>query len=138
MCFISNNVPDNKSLNDDHCLIFSLVNQTRLRFPSTSILSIQAFELLHTDKGTSICGAHYFVIIVDDYIWCMGLSNKIYKSDTRSLLQSFVQLIETQFSTTKKTIWTYDRPEFDISSYYSTIGIVYQIKHVLSCDSTSQ
>ena len=34
----------------------------------------------------------------------MGLSNKIYKSDTRSLLQSFLQLIETQFSTTKKII----------------------------------
>ena len=68
MCFISNNVPDNKSLNDDHCLIFSSANQTRLGFPSTSILSIQPFVLLKTDKGTSICGAHYFVIIVDDYI----------------------------------------------------------------------
>ena len=57
-----------------------------------------------------------------------------HKSEARSLLQSFINLVEIQFSTTIKIIRNDNSPEFTILSFYSDKGIIHQT----SCVSTPQ
>ena len=100
MRFLSNNVVEIEHLDDDPCFICPLAKQTRLSFPSTSISSVQPFELLHTNiwgdyRVPSTSGARYFLTIVDDYTRCIWVYLMNHKFDTHSILQSFIQLIET-------------------------------------------
>jgi hypothetical protein len=139
MRFLSNNVVEIEHLGDDPCFICPLAKQTQLSFPPTSISSVQPFELLHTDiwgdyRVPSTSGACYILTIVDGYTRCTWVYLMNHKSDTRSILQSFIQLIETQFSATVKHIRSDNGSEFDTPSYYSSKGIIHQT----ICVSTSQ
>jgi hypothetical protein len=137
MRFLSNNVVEIEHLDDDPCFICPLAKQTRLSFPSTSISSVQPFELLHIDiwgdyqvPSTSV--ARYFLTIVDDYTRCTWVYLMNHKSDTLSILQSFIQLIEKQFSATVKHIRSDNGFEFNTPSYYSSKGIIHQTSCVFT------
>jgi hypothetical protein len=57
-----------------------------------------------------------------------------HKSETQSLLQSFIHLVENQFSTKVKILRSDNDPEFGICSFYLDKGIVHQT----SCVATLQ
>ena len=57
-----------------------------------------------------------------------------HKSDASSLLQSFYNIVVTQFHTSIKVIRTDNGPEFALPSFYASKGILHQ----LSCVETSQ
>lgn len=57
-----------------------------------------------------------------------------HKSDASSLLQSFYNIVITQFHTSIKVIRTDNGPEFALPSFYASKGILHQ----LSCVETPQ
>jgi hypothetical protein len=63
-----------------------------------------------------------------------GLDLMQHKSEARSLLQSFINLVENQFSTTIKIIRSNNGSKFTIPSFYSDKEIIHQT----SCVSTPQ
>jgi hypothetical protein len=139
LSYLSNNVSEICSSNSEQCLVCPLAKQTRIPFPTSHISSIAPFALIHVDiwggyRTSSINGAHYFLTIVDDYTRCTWVYLMQHKSEARSLLQSFINLVENQFSTTIKVIRSDNGPEFTIPSFYSDKGIIHQT----SCVSTPQ
>lgn len=117
-------------------MVCPLAKHTRLQFPLSSISS---FELIHVDiwggyRTASISGSHYFWTIVDDYTRCTWVYLMHYKSETCHLLKSFIQLVETQYSSKVKILRSDNGQEFDMPTYYSEKGIVHQT----SCVSTPQ
>ena len=83
---------------------------------------------------TSIDGHRYFFTIVDDksrYTWLFPMKSKY---DTRSLIQNFFTMIETQFATKIKTIQTDNGFEFLFHDFFTSKGIIHQT----SCPYTSQ
>jgi hypothetical protein len=139
LSFLSNNVSDICRFDSKQCLVCPLAKQTRIPFPTSQISSTAPFELIHIDiwggyRTPSINGACYFLTIVDDYTRCTWVYLMQHKSEARSLLQSFINLVENQFSTTIKIIRNDNGPEFTIPSFYSDKGIIHQT----SCVSTPQ
>jgi transposase InsO family protein len=139
LSFLSNNVSDICSSDSEQCLVCPLAKQTRIPFPTSQISSTASFELIHIDiwggyRTPSINGACYFLTIVDDYTRCTWVYLMQHKSEARSLLQSFINLVENQFSTTIKIIRSDNGLEFTIPSFYSDKGIIHQT----SCVSTPQ
>jgi hypothetical protein len=137
LSFLSNNVSKICNSDLEECLVCPLAKQTRIPFPTSQISSTGPFALLHVDiwggyHTTSINGARYFLTIVDDYTGCTWVDLMQHKSEARSLLQSFINLIKNQFSTTIKIIRSDNGPEFIIPSFYSDKGIIHQT----SCIST--
>jgi hypothetical protein len=64
--------------------------------------------------------------VVDDHshVTCVFLMKQ--KSQTRSLLQSFVNLVETQFPHKVKCLHTDNGPEFLMSDFFAYKGILHQ------------
>ena len=127
------------SCSPEPCLVCPLAKQTQMPFSQSTISTTHSFELLHVDiwgshRVPSITGAHYFLTIVDDCTRCTWVYLMCHKSETRSLLQSFIHLVENQFSTKVKILCSDNGPEFDIRSFYSDKGIVHQT----SCIATPQ
>jgi len=53
-----------------------------------------------------------------------------HKSDTRSCIQNFISFISTQFSAKVKAIRSDNGLEFQMSTYYSSLGILHQTSFV--------
>jgi hypothetical protein len=120
------------SVNSIHdCKICPLAKQKRLPFPNNNNLSTSAFDILHVDIWgpyfvPTTHGHKYFLTLVDDatrttWVYLMKL-----KSETRSLLQSFILMIETQFGSTIKCIRSDNGYEFSIIEFYTSKGILHQ------------
>ena len=74
----------------------------------------------------SIHGRRYFLTIVDDhskFLWTILLKNK---SDVPSHIQNFIQLIQNQHNVTPKFIRSDNGPEFLLSEFYASHGIIHQ------------
>ncbi|KAL2901944.1 Retrovirus-related Pol polyprotein from transposon RE1, partial [Bienertia sinuspersici] len=84
------------------CQICPAAKQSRLPFPTSSIKSTRAFQLLHIDlwgpyKVKTHNGCNQFITIVDDFTrftWTHLIKNK---SDVASVLPTFAMFVETQF-----------------------------------------
>ena len=131
LSFLSNNVLEICCLDSEQCLVCPLAKETRLPFPTSQISSTASFELLHIDIWvgyctTSINGARYFLIVVGDYTRSTWVYLKQHKFKANSLLQSFINIVENQFSTSIKIICSDNDPEFIIPSFYSNKGIIHQ------------
>jgi hypothetical protein len=125
--------------NNDVCTVCPLARQRRLSFPISTSVSTSIFEMIHVDiwgpfSVSSINGSSYFLTIVDDFsrfTWIYLLQSK---SQVRSLLQVFYQLIKTQFQVKIKIIRSDHGHEFSMTDFYSSKGI----SHQLSCVETPQ
>ncbi|KAL9995344.1 putative RNA-directed DNA polymerase [Helianthus debilis subsp. tardiflorus] len=127
----------------DHCEICPKARQHRLPFPHSTRHTSHIFELIHIDvwgpyNTSTYDGFHYFLTIVDDYsrnTWTHLLATK---GNAFQIIQGFIQLIETQFGITIKTIRSDNAYELGSSNqsaeYFRTKGILHQT----SCVGTPQ
>jgi hypothetical protein len=122
------------------CEICPLAKQSRLPFPLSSIQSLHPFDLIHCDiwgphRFSTHTGAHYFLTIVDDYTRFTWIFLMKLKSETQSLLKSFITFANTQFNRQIKCVRSDNGTEVkSLLSFFSTLGILFQS----SCTSTPQ
>jgi len=87
----------------DACDICALSKQCRLPFSTSSISSIQPFELIHYNiwgpyKIPSLSSAKYFLTIMDDYSRFTWVFFMHHKHETQNLLINFFSFVKTQFN----------------------------------------
>jgi hypothetical protein len=121
------------------CDVCHLARHKKLPFSPSFNKASASYELLHVDIwgpiGThSIHGYSYFLTIVDDYSIYTWLCLLKHKSETRSKLIGFINLIETQYNTKIKVIRSDNGVEFLMPDFYSSKGILHQ----RSCVETPQ
>ena len=117
------------------CTICPLAKQKRLSFPSSISSSSSCFDLVHADiwgpySTPSLNGSKYFLTLVDDYSRCTWVYLMNNKSETSCLIQSFYNLIFTQFKVPIKILISDNGPEFALSSFYASKGIIHQLSYV--------
>ena len=125
----------NISFLEDHLCSFSYtsynINKShKLPFAQSSITSSSPLDVIFFDVWTSPVsssdGFHYYVIFVDHYtkyIWLYPLHRK---SDVHSTFVAFKQLIKNYFTTTVKTLYTYNGGEFLVlQSFLATHAITH-------------
>jgi hypothetical protein len=106
---LSHVIPQVLHESNKNCSICPLAKQHRLSFPHSSSISPQPFDLIHCDiwgpfSIKSLTGSSYFLTIVDDhtrFTWIHLLENK---SQTRTHIQAFFNLVETQFNAKIKSV----------------------------------
>ncbi|KAL4311013.1 hypothetical protein GQ457_01G012580 [Hibiscus cannabinus] len=126
--FLNKAIPATFNSECDTC---HLAKHKRLPFPISLSVSEYVFDLLHMDVWgpfpvESLYGHFYFLTIVDDksrFVWVYPM---IQKSEVRSLIVSFCQLVQTQFSKIVKCIRTDNAKEFDMINFFREKGIVHQ------------
>ncbi|KAL4304589.1 hypothetical protein GQ457_10G001630 [Hibiscus cannabinus] len=125
---LNSEIPCGHPVTCDTC---HLGKHRRLPFPTSTSVSKDIFDLLHIDVWgpfpiKSIYGHFYFLTVVDDksrFVWIFPM---VYKSEVRSLITSFYQMVETQFDRKIKCVRTDNAKEFDISEFYKSKGIIHQ------------
>jgi hypothetical protein len=118
---------DNKSI----CDICHFAKQSKLPYYLSTSIASSNFELLHFDIWGPIAkvyvhGHRYFLTIVDDhsrFLWTILLKNK---SKVPSRIQNFIHLIQNQHNVTPKIIRSDNGPEFLLSAFYASQGIIHQ------------
>ena len=126
----------NKAFN---CSVCSLAKQKRLHFPASISSSSSCFDLIHANiwgpySTPSLNGSKYFLTLVDDHSRCTWVYLMKHKSETSCLIQSFYNMIFTQFQVPIKILRSDNGPEFALNSFYASKGIIHQ----LSCMETPQ
>ena len=121
------------------CIVCPLAKQKSLHFPSSISSSSSCFDLVHADiwgpySTPSLNGSKYFLTLMDDYGRCTWVYLMKNKSETSCLIQSFYNLIFTQFKVPIKILRLDNGPEFSLNSFYASKGIIHQ----LSCVETLQ
>ncbi|RVX15238.1 Retrovirus-related Pol polyprotein from transposon TNT 1-94 [Vitis vinifera] len=129
----------NKTLDASTCSICPLAKHTRTPFPLSVSSSDSCFDLIHVDiwggyHVPSLSGAQYFLTIVDDHSRSTWVYLMHHKSEARSLLVHFVNLVANQFGSQVKIVRSDNGPEFKHTQFYSSRGILHQT----SCINTPQ
>ena len=110
----------NKAFN---CSVCSLAKQKRFPFLA-SISSSSCFDLIHADiwgpySTPSLNGSKYFLTLVDDHNRCTWVYLMKQKSETSCLIQSFYNMIFTQFQVPIKILKSDNGPKFALNSFYT-------------------
>jgi transposase InsO family protein len=97
------------------------------------------FEIVHCDiwgpmATPSINDSVFFLSIVDDYTRFTWVHLMKSKSQTRSLIKSFFNLVQTQFNLKIKCLRSDNDSEFKMHDFFSSNGTIHQ----LSCVETPQ
>jgi hypothetical protein len=121
------------------CTVCPLAKQHRIPFPHSASISQHSFALIHCDiwgpfSIKSVTGASYFLTIVDDYSRFTWIHLMQHKSQTRTHIQHFFSMVETQFNTRIKSLRSDNGIEFAMPEFYSSHGTLHQ----LSCVETPQ
>lgn len=133
--FSSSGVLDNKA-----CEICIHAKHSRDLFPNSLNKTTFPFELIHCDlwgpyRTPALCGAQYFLTILDDYsrsLWLYLLPNK-QQAPTR--IRQFFSLVERQFDTRIKTFRSDNGSEFIcLTDFFRDKGVI----HETSCVGTPQ
>ena len=122
------------------CDICFRAKQCRTEFPLSINKSKDIFELIHVDlwgpyRTQSVCGAYYFLTVVDDYsrgVWVFLLADK---TQVQQTLKNFIALVSRQFDKDVKTVRSDNGTEFtSMKGFFASSGIVHQT----SCVGTPQ
>lgn len=98
------------------------------------------FDLIHCNlwgpyRTTALCGAHYFLTIVDDFsrgVWIYLLNDK---TEVAQTLRNFLAMVQRQFGKLVKIIRSDNGTEFTcLGAHLAENGIIHQT----SCIETSQ
>jgi hypothetical protein len=121
------------------CPICPLAKQHKLSFPVSTSVSKSPFDLVHCDiwgplATKSINGSAYFLTIVDDFTRFTWVHLMQHKSQTKSLIQAFFNLVQTQFKSKVKCLRSDNGLEFKMDDFFSAQGTI----HHLSCVETPQ
>lgn len=116
---------------DHNCDTCHLAKQKKLSFSHSESVSNKAFELIHVDiwgpsPVTSMHGHRYFLTIVDDFTRFTWIFLMKTKAEVQTLLPQFCKMIETQFETHVKKVRSDNGPEFFLTQFYSSQGIIHQ------------
>ncbi|XP_022873742.1 uncharacterized protein LOC111392611 [Olea europaea var. sylvestris] len=125
-----------------HCDVCEHSKHTRLPFQIHADKSSKPFYRLYCDiwggyPTASICGAHYFLTIIDDLSSTTWIYLMHFKSETFSHLMHFFALIKNQFNSSIKIIRIDNGQEFlshNLQTYFHTHGII----HERACVETPQ
>jgi hypothetical protein len=136
---LSSVIPQISHESNKLCSICPLAKQHRLPFPHSSSVSKQPFDLIHCDiwgpfAVKSISGSSYFLTIVDDHTRFTWIHLLQHKSQTRNHIQTFFNMVETQFNSKIKSLRSDNGVEFNMSDFYASKGVLHQ----LSCVETPQ
>ncbi|CAL1406372.1 unnamed protein product [Linum trigynum] len=118
-----------------HCETCHYSKHKKLPFPvSTSFVS-DVFQLIHVDiwgplSTVSYDNYSYFLTIVDDCSRAVWVYLMRHKSEARSLLQGFCNLVKNQFNTTVKIVRSDGGKEFEMNEFYKMEGIEHQVSCV--------
>jgi hypothetical protein len=82
----------------------------------------------------SINGSSYFLTIVDDHTSFTWIHFLQHKSQTRNHIQTFFNMVETQFNFKIKSLRSDNGFKFNMSDFYALKGVLHQ----LSCVETPQ
>lgn len=135
-------LPFLKHFNKPHsiCTICPKAKQHRPSFHSSKSTTSAPFDLVHVDtwgpyRHPTHNGFRYFLTLVDDNTRCTWTFLMANKSNALCILQSFVNLVKTQFQVSLKVIRTDNAPEFSepvAQKFYSDNGIQHQTSCVES------
>jgi hypothetical protein len=105
------------------CKVCPLAKQKRLHFPISNKVSKAPFDIVHVDIWGPFStqytnGSHYFLTIVDDFSRYSWVHLMAYKSQTRSLVQSFFKLVTTQFNLKVKVLRSDNGLEFHMDDFF--------------------
>lgn len=119
------------SQNQTHYTTCSLAKQKRLQLQSSMTSTNVVFDLIHTNiwgpySQASLNGHHYFLTIVDDHSRTTWVYLIKFKSEAKSILQSFILMIHTQFESKIKQIKSDNGLEFHMPEFYKSHGIIHQ------------
>jgi hypothetical protein len=136
---IQQSFSDVNSSDYQHCTVCPLAKQKRLPFQSSTSVTHFIFDLIHCDiwgpySVAAIGGYHYFLTIVDDYSRATWVYLMKTKGETQQLLQSFFNLVVTQFGVQIKRVRSDNGPEFHMPIFYNAKGVL----HEKSCVETPQ
>jgi len=139
MHLLHNKFPEISCNSHDICTVCPLDRQHRLPFPVHTSVSCMPFEIIHCDiwrpmSTSSINGSRYFFTIVNDHTWFTWVHLMKSKAQTRSLIQSFFNLVQTQFNFKIKCLRSDNGSEFKMDDFFSSHGTIHQ----LSCVETPQ
>ncbi|CAN1164864.1 Retrovirus-related Pol polyprotein from transposon TNT 1-94 [Linum perenne] len=114
-----------------HCSVCHLAKQKHLPYSKSSSHALASFDLVHMDIWGPLStpthdGYSYFLTIVDDFSRCVWIFLMKNKSETRSLIESFCNMVKTHFSLSIKTIRSDQGAEFQMTSFFASNGIIHQ------------
>ena len=112
------------------CISNNINKSHKLPCAKSSITSSSPLDVLFSDVWTSSFsssdGFHYYVIFVDHFTKYIWLYSLCHKSDVHSTFVAFRQLVENNFTTTIKTLYTDNAGEFlALQCFLATHGITY-------------
>jgi len=126
------------SLRNQVCDASLRAKQTRDKFPASDNKTLESFQLIHCDlwgpyRTTALCGARYFLTIVDDYSRATWIYLLLDKKEVSVNLCNFIALVERQFNRQVKTVRSDNGTEFIcLDNYFHKHGIM----HETSCAKT--
>jgi len=108
-----------------------MAKQKKLSFSNSESRTDRCFSLIHIDiwgpsPTPSLHGHRYFLTIIDDFSrfsWVYLMQNK---SETRTHLVNFINLVENQFETKVQIIRSDNSNEFKMNSFFDSKGIIHQ------------
>ena len=113
------------------CHICPLAKQSRLPFSPSVISSMTPFEIIHCDiwgryRHPSLCGAYYFLTIVDDYSRFTWIFLMRHKNEAQSLLKRFFNYVLTQFESHIKIFRSDNGGEFiSLRPFFLDHGVIF-------------
>lgn len=130
LSLINSSIPNVKCYYDFECIVCHLAKHKRKPFHFSSISSTCPFDLIHCNiwghySQAIIQGHHFFITIMDDFSHVTWLFLMKFKSEVRSLIQSFICMVQTQFNVNVKQIRTDNRDEFVMHDFYKSSKILH-------------
>lgn len=139
LCHInSSDIPivlnDDKTNDLKDCEVCHRAKQTRHPFLTLTSNGSSIFKLVHVDiwgpySQPSPIGASYMITIIDDFSQAVWTYLSQHKSQTSSIFESFINMVQTQFNTKLKNVRTNNSNEFLSINFLTLLtrnGIIHQ------------